>query len=182
MELAGGGSTAVGLCVVVAVVLLDPIWKFSILLYGHKILLRLGIKIITFPIGVQIVKVIKKKSSILCVLMAKDFDFQQPLWKKTRKLNSPRILFSSCNVCELSVCVFVPLLVHICGEALWLWLLALVTGDAWHAIDYMWHVTKEIFFFFSSCFSVRFCLFWYRCYYPHTSRDLVSPVCRIFYM
>ena len=29
-------------------------------------------------------------------------------------------------------------------------------------------------------FSVHFCPFWYRCYYPHTSRESVSPVCGIF--
>ena len=28
--------------------------------------------------------------------------------------------------------------------------------------------------------SVHFCLFWYWCYYPHTSRDLVSSACGIF--
>ena len=28
--------------------------------------------------------------------------------------------------------------------------------------------------------SVFFCLFWYQCYYPYTSRDSVSPVCGIF--
>ena len=27
-----------------------------------------------------------------------------------------------------------------------------------------------------------FCLFWYRCYYPHWSRDSVSPICGIFYI
>ena len=29
--------------------------------------------------------------------------------------------------------------------------------------------------------SVHFCPFWYRCYYPHRSRDSVSPVCGILF-
>ena len=69
-----------------------------------------------------------------------------------------------------------------------LWLLDLVTGnmrhathDMWHmALDMwylsrnMWHITYFLFLFFT------FCLFWYLWYYPHTSRHLVSPVCRFF--
>ena len=29
--------------------------------------------------------------------------------------------------------------------------------------------------------SVYFCPFWYQCYYPHRSRNSVSPICRIFH-
>ena len=34
--------------------------------------------------------------------------------------------------------------------------------------------------FFEIVISSFFCRFWYRCYYPHWSRDSVSPVCGIF--
>ena len=46
------------------------------------------------------------------------------------------------------------------------------------AVSNRWHVTPHFCLFFS--ISVRFCLFWYWCYYPHTPRYLVSPVCRIW--
>ena len=29
---------------------------------------------------------------------------------------------------------------------------------------------------------VNFGTFWYQCYYPHQSRDSVSPICRIFFI
>ena len=44
-------------------------------------------------------------------------------------------------------------------------------SDRWQVTQDMWHVTPENFLFF--------CLFWYWCYYRHTSRDAVSPVCGI---
>ena len=31
-------------------------------------------------------------------------------------------------------------------------------------------------------FSTRIPLLWYRCYYPHRSRDALSPVCEIFFL
>ena len=45
-----------------------------------------------------------------------------------------------------------------------------VTGDTWHVKCDTWHVYFLIFLFS-----------WYWCYYPHRSRDSVSPVCRIFW-
>ena len=39
-----------------------------------------------------------------------------------------------------------------------------------------WTPSPNFFFFF------HFCLFWYRCYYPHWSRDSVSPICGIFHL
>ena len=64
------------------------------------------------------------------------------------------------------------------AKHLWLWLLPLVTCYRWHPTQdmghmtrYTWHMThktwkmtQDTWFFFS------------RCYYPHTSRDSVSPV------
>ena len=52
---------------------------------------------------------------------------------------------------------------------------AVVTGDTQHETHDIFII--KIFFFLS----FRFCLFWYRCYYPHTSRNTVSPICRIFF-
>ena len=63
----------------------------------------------------------------------------------------------------------------------WLWLLPLVRGGRWHAtcntwhvICDMWHITHDI--FSSSFLSVSVSG---RCYYLHTSRYSVSPVCGI---
>ena len=56
-----------------------------------------------------------------------------------------------------------------------------VTCDTLHVTNEMWYVTCDtrhiiyIFFFLSVCFWP----FWYWCYYPHTSRYSVSPVCEI---
>ena len=36
---------------------------------------------------------------------------------------------------------------------------------------------RETSHFFVSSFVFLFCLFWYQYFYPHTSRDSVSPVC-----
>ena len=72
----------------------------------------------------------------------------------------------------------------------WPWLLTLVTGDRWHATRDTWHVTPDtghvthdtghvtpdIFSPLSFCF----CLFWYWCYYPYTSKHLVSSLCGTF--
>ena len=71
-----------------------------------------------------------------------------------------------------------------------------VTGDTWHVICGLWHLTydtrhmtffsfflsfllQKLFVSFCKIF-VNFCPFWYLCYYLHTSRNSVSPVCRIF--
>ena len=54
-----------------------------------------------------------------------------------------------------------------------------VTHDTWHLTPDTWHLKPDI--FSSSFFSVRFCLFLYRCYYRHTLRYSVSPVCKIFF-
>ena len=35
---------------------------------------------------------------------------------------------------------------------------------------------------FSTNFALLAGFFWYQCYYPHLSRDALSPVCRIFIM
>ena len=55
-----------------------------------------------------------------------------------------------------------------------LWLLVFVTCNRWQAIHDMWHLIKKNIDNFY-CF---FVFFW--CYYPHTLRDSVSPVCCIF--
>ena len=55
------------------------------------------------------------------------------------------------------------------------------TRNTWHMTCDTWHLTYDTWYFFFFL-SVRFCLFWYRCYYPHTSRVLVPPVCRIFFI
>ena len=44
-----------------------------------------------------------------------------------------------------------------------------------------WHVTHDTWFSSSSLLSVRLQLFWYWYFYPHKSRDSVSPVCRIYF-
>ena len=51
-----------------------------------------------------------------------------------------------------------------------------MTHNLRHVIFDRWHVTHDFFVYLS----VYLCLFWYQCYYPHTSRDSVSPICRIF--
>ena len=67
------------------------------------------------------------------------------------------------------------------------WLLALMTEERWHATGDTWHVIcdtlhmthKKTILKKSSSLSVRFCPFWYWCYYSNTSRCSVSPVCKI---
>ena len=57
-----------------------------------------------------------------------------------------------------------------------------MTHDIWHLTHVKWHMAHDIFsflFFFFFFLSFRFCPFWYRCYYLHTSRYSVSPVCGI---
>ena len=59
-----------------------------------------------------------------------------------------------------------------------------ITCDMWHMTWYTWHMsydTCHMRFFLYFFLSVSFCLFWYRCYYPQMSRDLVSCVCGIFF-
>ena len=59
----------------------------------------------------------------------------------------------------------------VCGWGCWRnWQ---VTCDSWHTT---YHIFYLIYFF------VPFCQFLYGCYYPHTLRHSVSPVCRIFLM
>ena len=41
-------------------------------------------------------------------------------------------------------------------------------------------IAAQFFFVFSANFDLLAGFFWYRCYYPHRSRELVSPVCGIF--
>ena len=53
-----------------------------------------------------------------------------------------------------------------------------VTSDTQHATHVMWHM-KNYIFFCLLVLSVLFCPFWYRCYYPHTMTESVSPVCGI---
>ena len=48
-----------------------------------------------------------------------------------------------------------------------------MTGDPWHATGDTWHWTSVTWHF---CF----CPFWYWCYFPHSLRDSVSLICRIF--
>ena len=60
------------------------------------------------------------------------------------------------------------------------WALTLVTGDKRHMKNYKWSLTPATWFFLFFFFSVCFGPFKYWCNYPHTSRDSMSPVCRIF--
>ena len=60
-----------------------------------------------------------------------------------------------------------------------------MTHDTWHMTYDMWHVTCDTWLMKKKIrkkvLSVCFCLFWYQWYYPHTSTDSVSLVCRILY-
>ena len=83
---------------------------------------------------------------------------------------------------------------RVCGCGCWCWWQ--VTGDRWHASSETWHLTPDTWhvtcgmwhvtcdtWHMAICFP-PFCHFWpflYQCYYPHTLRDSVSPVCGIFY-
>ena len=60
-----------------------------------------------------------------------------------------------------------------------------VRGGKWHMTCDMWHLTQDTWqmkFFLLLYLSVWFCLSWYWSYYPHASRDSVSPVCGIFFI
>ena len=64
--------------------------------------------------------------------------------------------------------------------------------SGWRVYRWLWHISRRlwvflfwIIFLFFFCFFLVFVYFWstllwYRCYYPHWSRDSMSPLCRIF--
>ena len=58
---------------------------------------------------------------------------------------------------------------------------AVGVSDWWHVTPDTWHVIHDTWHFFFPNFLLLFCLFWYRCSYLHTSRDSVSPACRIYF-
>ena len=53
-----------------------------------------------------------------------------------------------------------------------------VTRNIWHMTLETWHVTPDTWHMTWFYFKTIIC-FWFWCYYPHTSRVSVSPVCRI---
>ena len=61
-------------------------------------------------------------------------------------------------------------------EGLWLWLFALVTCDSWQVTRDTWHLTRHTWLIkkIGEAFWI-FLDFLYQCFYPHTSRDSVSP-------
>ena len=55
---------------------------------------------------------------------------------------------------------------------------AVVVSDRWQVT----RDTRQATFSSFLLLFLPFCLFWYRCYYPHRSRDSVSPICGIFFI
>ena len=57
-----------------------------------------------------------------------------------------------------------------------------MTCDTWRVTPDMWHLTLDIYLCSLFLFSFLFLSpFWYRWYYPHTSRESVPPVWGIFF-
>ena len=78
---------------------------------------------------------------------------------------------------------------------LWLWLLALVTGDRWQVRGDRWHMTCDLWHVTHETWQMRHYAwkmkkdklkmlnflqtYWYCCIHPHTLRDNVSPIIMI---
>ena len=79
----------------------------------------------------------------------------------------------------LSVCP--ALLVLLISISFFPFLLVFV-GFSWFLLVFYWFLSIAVYCRWFPSVSVRFCLFlsvWHQCYYPHTSRDLDSPLCMI---
>ena len=88
--------------------------------------------------------------------------------------------FALWNVLGFGVFANQPTVLSRGCDGLWLWLLALVSGDRWHATHESWHITCDMCIFSLCVFfeggrgGFHFLIFYI------TLRDSVSPICRNF--